>query len=146
MAVKITRVKLWQAEIPNKPGALSSALEPFAKARTDLKVVMKYSIPGRSSRATVEIYPGKGKSAERAAKTAGFSLSPTPVLLVKGTNRKGLSYNFANTFACAGISVRFLSVQVIGTEYTALMGFKTEGEAREATSLIRLVTDGKKAV
>ena len=146
MAVKITRVELWRTEIPNKPGVLAATLEPLAQSGADLTVVTKYSVPGQSSRATVEIYPGKGKRAALAARTAGFSLSPTPLLLVEGANRPGLAYAVANTIAWAGISLRFLSAHVVGSRYSALLGFKTSEDSRKATALIRRVASGEKAV
>lgn len=146
MAVKITRVELWQTEIRNKPGTLAAVLEPLAQSKADLKIVRKYSVPGRSSRATVEIFAGKGRRAAIAARTAGFSVSSTPVLLVEGANRPGLAYAVANAVAWAGIGVRFLSAQVVGRRYSALLGFKTDDEARKASALIRRVAAGKKAV
>ncbi len=145
MAVKIKRVELWQTEIRNKPGVLADMLEPLAQTGADLQVVMKYSLPGRSARATVEILPSKGKRAALAIRAAGFSLSPNPVLMVEGDNRPGLAYAVANTIAWAGISVRFLSAQVVGHRYSALVGFKTIDEAKKAASLIRKVATEKKA-
>ena len=145
MSVKITHVELWRTEIANRPGVLATTLEPLAQSGVNLSVVMKYSLPGRSRRATVEIYPGKGKKAALAARAAGFSLSPTPVLLVEGPNRPGLAYAVANTVAWAGISVRFLSAQAVGSQYSALLGFKTSEERRKASSLIRRVASGQKA-
>ena len=121
MAVRITRVALWRTEIRNKPGVMAATLQPLAESGADLKVVMKYSVPGRSSRATVEILPGGGQRVTLAAQTTGFSLSPTPVLLVEGENRRGLAYAVANTIAWAGISVRFLSAQVVGKRYSELL-------------------------
>jgi hypothetical protein len=144
MTVKITRVEIWQTEIQNKPGVLASTLQPLAERRADLKVVMKYSVPGRPSRATVEIFPGTGRRGALAAQAAGFSRSRTPVLLVEGPNRPGLAYAVANTIAWAGIDVRFLSAQVVGKRYSALLGFKTDEEARKARVLIRRVASGKK--
>ena len=142
MAVKITRVELWRTEIRNKPGVLAAVLEPLAQSKADLKVVMKHSVPGKPRRATVEIFPGKGRRAAVAARNAGFSASPTPVLLVEGTNRPGLAYAVANTVAWAGITVQFLSAQVGGRRYSALIGFKTDADARKASALIRRVTTG----
>ena len=144
MAVTIKRVELWQTEIRNKPGVLADTLEPLAQTGADLHVVRKYSLPGRSARATVEILPGRAKQAALAARAAGFSLSPTPVLMVEGDNRPGLAYAVANTIAWAGISVRFLSAQVVGHRYSALVGFKTADEAKKAAALIRKVATGKK--
>lgn len=144
MAVKITRVELWQTEVRNRPGELAAVLEPLAQSGADLKVVMKHGVPGRSSRATVEIFPGRGRRAAVAARKAGFSVSPTPVLLVEGANRRGLAYAVANTIAWAGINVRFLSAQVVGQKYSALLGFKTDADARQAGTLIRRVANAKK--
>ena len=78
-----------------------------------------------------------------AARAAGFTLSPTPVLQLEGANRPGLAYAIANTIAWAGISVRFLSAQVVGSRYSALLGFRTDDERRKAASLIRKVAGGK---
>lgn len=139
MSVTITRVRMWQTEIPNRPGVLATTLEPLAQAGADLTVVMKYSVPGRSTRATVEILPGRGPRVTRAARAAGFSVSPTPVLLVEGDNRPGLAYAVTNTVAWAGIALRFLSAQVVGDRYAALLGFRTDAEARRARSLIKKV-------
>ena len=139
MAVKIRHVKLWQKEIQNKPESLFEILKPFSKHGADLKVLMKYSLPGNSNLTTIEIFPGKGRRALMAAQEAGLSLSPTPVLLVEGTNRQGLAYAIAKATAVAGIKVKFLSAQVAGEKYSALLGFQTNADARKASGLIRRV-------
>jgi len=139
MPVKITRVQMWQTSIRNRPGVLAATLEPLAQAHADLSVVMKYSVPGRSKRATVEILAGSGQRATRAAQAAGFTRSPTPVLLVEGDNRPGLAYAVTGAVAWAGITVRFLSAQVVGQRYSAILGFRSEDDARKARSVIRRV-------
>jgi hypothetical protein len=139
MAVKIKRVQMWQTSIRNLPGVLAATLEPLAHAGVDLSGVMNYSLPGHSSRATIEILAGSGRRAARAAQAAGFTLSPTPVLLIEGDNRPGLAYAVTGAVAWAGITLRFLSAQVVGAHYSALLGFRTDTDARKARSLIRKV-------
>jgi prephenate dehydratase len=141
MAVTIKRVMLWQTEIRNEPGALSAVLEPLAQAGLDLHAVMKRCIPGSRGRATVEILPGSGRKATALARAAGFSQSPTEALLVEGINRPGLAYAVANSIAWAGISLRFLSAQIAGEQYSALLGFRTLAERRKGASLIRRVAN-----
>ncbi len=141
MAVTIKRVMLWQTEIKNEPGALSAVLEPLAQAGLDLHAVMKRCIPGRRGRATVEILPGSGRKATALARAAGFSQSPTEALLVEGANRPGLAYAVANSIAWAGISLRFLSAQIAGERYSALLGFRTPAERRKGATLIRRVAN-----
>ena len=146
MAVTIKRVMLWQTEIKNEPGALSAVLEPLAQAGMDLHAVMNRCIPGRRGRATVEILPRSGRRASALARAAGFSQSRTEALLVEGTNRPGLAYAVANSIAWAGISLRFLSAQSAGENYSALLGFRTPAERRKGESLIRRVaTDAEEA-
>ena len=139
MAVTVKRVMLWQTEIRNEPGALSAVLEPLAQAGLDLQAVMNRCIPGSDGRATVEILPGSGRKATALARAAGFSQSPTEALLVAGVNRPGLAYAVANSIAWAGISLRFLSAQIAGEQYSAVLGFRTPAERRKGASLIRRV-------
>ena len=138
--VTIKRVQLWRTEIRNKPGVLAAALEPLAHACVDLRVVMKHSVQGRSTRAAVEVLAGSGRRAVRAATAAGFTLSPTPVLLAEGDNYPGLAYAVTGAIAWAGIAVKFVSMQVVGDRYSAILGFQTDGDARKASSLIRKVS------
>ncbi len=130
---------MWQTSIRNRPGVLAATLEPLAHAGVDLNVVMKYSLPGQSNRATIEVLAGSGRRAARSAQAAGFTLSPTPVLLVEGDDRPGLAYAVTAAVAWAGITLRFLSAQVVGTRYSALLGFRTDTDARKARTLIRRV-------
>ena len=140
MAVRIRHVTLWRTEVRNEPGGVAAALEPLAHARTDLKVVMAQTHPGDPKRAAIEIYPGSTRKAKIAARAAGFSASPAPVLLVEGDNRPGLAYAIANTIAWAGINLRFFRAEVAGQRYLALLGFRTDEDARASASLIRKVT------
>ena len=105
---------------------------------------MKYSLSSRSSQATVEILAGSGRRTTLAAHAAGFTLSPTPVLLVEGNNRPGLAYAVTTAIAWAGITVRFLSAQVVDQRYSAILGFRTEEDALKARSLIRKVANTTK--
>ncbi len=143
MTVKITRVVLWRTEVPNRPGALDAVLEPLAHAGINLQAVIKQNVPGRPMRASVEIIPGAGRRAGVVARAAGFSRSPTPVLLVEGANRPGLVFAVTSAIAWTGIKVRFLSAQVVGARYTALLGFRTDDERRRAATLIRKVIQGR---
>src|SRR6266481_9871712 len=86
MAVTVKSATLWRREVENRPGALASTLEPLAKARVDLRVVMGYRLPGAESRAVVEVHPVSGKRATEAAATIGLSASAIPTLIVEGDN------------------------------------------------------------
>ena len=140
MAVKIKRIGLWRTEVPSRPGALAEALEPLAQGNADLQVVRVRTTPGDAGRHTIEVYGGEGKRAAMAARAAGFSLEPSTTVLLKGDNRPGLAYAVANAVAWAGIGVRDLDAEVVGTRYSAILTFNSEADAEKAVTVIRKIT------
>ena len=95
----------------------------------------------RSQPRPAPVLPGAGRRATALARAAGFSQSPIEALVVEGVNRPGLAYAVANSIAWAGISLRFLSAQIAGERYSALLGFRTPAERRRGASLIRRVAN-----
>ena len=131
MAVTVKRATLWRREVENRPGALASTLEPLAKARVDLRVVMGYRLPGAESRAVVEVHPVSGKRATEAAATVGLSASTIPTLIVEGDNRAGLGHAIAQAINEAGINLAFVLAQVVGRRYSAVFGFENQSDASQ---------------
>ena len=144
MAMTVKSATLWRREVENRPGALASTLEPLAKARVDLRVVMGYRLPGAESRAVVEVHPVSGKRATEAAATVGLSASTVPTLIVEGDNRAGLGHAIAQAINEAGINLAFVLAQVVGRRYSAVLGFETESDASRAAVAIRQASAAKK--
>ena len=140
MAVTVKKITLWRGEVKNKPGVLNKVLGPLADAGADLQVVMGYRYHGHGNKAAIEVYPVSGKRATTAARGAGLSASSIPTLLVEGDNRPGLGHAIAQAIAEAGINVGFLVAQVIGTRFSAVIGFDDEAASRKAVSLIKKVS------
>ena len=140
MAVRIKRIELWRTEVPSRPGALAEALEPLAHRNADLKVVRAGATPGSAGRLTIEVYGGEGRRAAVVARAAGFSPTPSTTVLLQGDNRPGLAYAVANAVAWAGIGVRDLDAEVVGTRYSAILTFNSEEDAEKAIAVIRKVT------
>jgi hypothetical protein len=137
MAVTIRNIVLWRKEAENQPGVLAATLEPFAKRGADLEIVMGYRYPGQEQRAAIELYPVAGKKLTEAAQSGGLSASSIPTLLVEGDNRPGLGYAIAQAIAQAKINLTFLVAQVIGKKYSAVIGFETAEDAKQASTLIK---------
>lgn len=144
MAVTVRKITLWRKEVENRPGVLAGALGPLADAGTSLQVVMAYRYPGNETRAAIELYPVATKKTMVAARAAGMSASTIPTLLVQGDDRPGLGYAIAQAIADAGINVGFLVTQVIGRKYSAVIGFDSEEDARNAAALIRKASARRK--
>ena len=136
MALTVKKVTLWQAHVPHKPGALAGVLAPLAKAGADLQVVMGYHT-GDPEKAVVELALVSGKKVTAAAEKAGMKAASMPTLLVQGDNRPGLGAAVAEAIADAGININFLVAQVVGEQFSAVLGLPDEAAAKEATALIK---------
>lgn len=139
MAVSVKRITIWSVSVADRPGLLGRVLEPLAKAKVDVQVVMGYKLPGEGGSATIEVAPVTGK-AVKAAQAAGFAPSPLPALLVSGDNRPGLGYAIGGALGQAGISMHYLMTQVVGRKFSSVMGFGSEDEAKRAAPLIKKAT------
>ena len=137
MAVSIKKVTLWRTQVENKPGVLSGVLAPLAEAGADLQVVMGYHYHGAADTAVIEVCPVSGKKSTAAAGKAGLKATAIPTLLVQGDNKPGLGHAIAEAVGEAGINISFLVAQVIGEQFSAVMGFGDEAAAKEATALVR---------
>ncbi len=139
MAVTVKKITLWRSEVENKPGVLGKVLTPLAEAGADLQVVMGYRHPGDESKAAIEVCPVTGKKSLTAAKAAGLAASSIPTLLVEGDNKPGLGSAISQAIAEAGINLSFLVAQVVGTRFSAVIGFEDEEASRKASRLIKKV-------
>jgi hypothetical protein len=144
MPVTVKRITLWRKELENKSGTLAAALEPLAKAGTDLQLVMGYRFPAEPTKAAVELYPVANKKTTQTAEGAGLRASGIPVVLVEGDNRPGLGHGIAQAVANAGVNLDFLVAQVIGKKYAAVIGFENDAGAVKATAVIKKVAEKKK--
>jgi hypothetical protein len=137
MAISVKKIALWRRELANKPGTLDDVLGPLAAAGVNLQVVMGYRYPGDERKAAVEVCPVSGKRATAAARKAGLKASSIPALLVQGDDRPGLGHALTQALAAAGINIGFLVTQVLGKEFSAVIGFDDEAASRKAASLIK---------
>lgn len=137
MAVTVKKITLWRGEVEDKPGTLARVLAPLAEAGADLQVVMGYHYHDAKTRAVVEVSPVSGKKATTGAGKVGLKASAIPTLLVQGDNRPGLGHAIAEAVAGAGINVTFLVAQVLGKQFSCVMGFADEAESKQAATLIK---------
>jgi hypothetical protein len=137
MAVSIRKITLWRTEVPHRPGALADLLEPLAEAGADLQIVMGYRIPGKESRAVIEMAPVGTRKVAQAAQRRGLAPGGAPTLLVVGDNRPGLANRIARALSDSGVNIAFLVAQVVGRRYSAVFGFASEADLDKAADRIR---------
>lgn len=144
MAVTVKTISFWRKEVENQVGSLAQTLEPVAKAGANLQVLMGYRYPGEETKAAIELYPIGGKKVTAAASEAGLSASSIPTLLVEGDDRPGLGLAIGQAMSAAGINLTFFVAQAIGKKFSAVLGFESEDDAKEATPLIKPTANKKK--
>ena len=137
MPVTVKKIVLWRKEVDNQAGTLARTLEPLARARADLHVVMGYRYPGNEAKAVIELHLVTGKRVTSAAEQAGLAASSIPTLLVEGDNKPGLAHKIAQAVADAGVNLTSLVAQALGKGFVAAVGFETEGDAKKAAGLIK---------
>ena len=136
MAATIKKITLWRVEVQDRPGALAEVLEPLAAAKGDLQAVMGYRLPGDHTRAAIEVWPVSGKKLTQAAEGAGMAPARIPALLVSGPNKGGVAHKTARAVADAGVNMTFLLAQVVGTRYSAVLGFASEDDCARAAKVV----------
>ena len=137
MPVTVKKIVLWRKEVDNQAGTLARTLEPLARARADLRVVMGYRYLGNKAKAVIELHPVAGKKVTSAAEQAGLAASSIATLLVEGDNKPGLAHKIAQAVADAGVNLTSLVAQALGKGFVAAVGFETEADAKKAAGLIK---------
>ena len=137
MPVTVKKIVLWRKEVDNQAGTLARTLEPLARARADLRVVVGYRYPGNEAKAVIELHPVAGKKVTSAAEQAGLAASSIATLLVEGDNKPGLAHKIAQAVADAGVNLTSLVAQALGKGFVAAVGFETEADAKKAAGLIK---------
>ena len=137
MPVTVKNISLWRKEVLNQAGTLAETLEPLSKAGANLRVLMGYRYPSDATKAAIELYPISGKKVTAAAADVGLVASSIPTLLVEGDDKPGLALAIAEAIAGARVNMTFFVAQAIGREFSAVLGFETEADAKTATPLIK---------
>ena len=137
MSITVKSIALWRTETADRRGLLADTLAPLAEARSDLRIVMGYHVPGEPGRAVLELFPVSGRKAAAAATAAGLAASPIPTLLVEGDDRPGLGHDLTLAVASAGVDIHFLVSQTVGRRFSAVFGFGSPDDARKAGAAMK---------
>ena len=138
MKLDITRVKVWSANISDKPGALAKKLSAIAEAGANLGFVLARRAPDKPGRGVVFLAPLAGASLIRAAKKAGFRQTKKLFTLrVEGADKAGLGAAFTQAIAGAGISLRGLAAATTGRKCVMHIAFDKADDATLAGRILR---------
>jgi hypothetical protein len=133
MSLRISKVDIWQGQIPDKPGTLGNGLADLAQAGADLNFALarrNYDEPGKS---IVFVTPLKGAKQIKAASAAGLKkIAKLQAIRVEGTDRAGLAGEVAATVGQAGVNIRGLTGTVLGKQVVIHILLDSKADATKA--------------
>jgi hypothetical protein len=138
MALKVTKMDVWSAEITDQPGGLAACLETIAATGANIECLIGRRQPDKPGTGLIFLTPLKGKKVQVAAAAAGFRTSQRiATLKVEGDDRPGLGAKIARTVGDAGVSMRGTSAMVIGRKFACYLGFDDAEAAQRAAAAIK---------
>jgi hypothetical protein len=141
MAIKVTRVDVWSAEVEDRAGGLAKALAPLAAANANLECIIGRRQAEKPGSAVVFLAPVAGTAVQAAAAKAGFHEKRTvPSLRIEGEDRPGLGLSIASAVAEAGVSLRGISTMSLGPRFVGYLGFLSAEDMMKAEKALKTVS------
>lgn len=141
MALRIHRVQVWSAEIPDKPGAAAAMLERLTCAGADLEFLMTRPHRGKPDVSVLFLAPVQGAQQTEAAQAAGLAPArDVAMLCVESENRPGIGAQVMSSLAVAGINLRGISISTVGDRMAAYLAFDHEDSSRLAVQVLATLT------
>lgn len=124
MRLRINKVQVWSADIPDRPGAAAAKLERLARAGIDLAFIFTRPHPRDPDLGILFVAPIEGPEQTQTARDIGLApASDVAMLAVTGDNQAGIGYELMSRLAVAGINLRGLSISTLGDRFAAYLAF-----------------------
>jgi prephenate dehydratase len=134
MATRVRKAEYYSMKVPNRPGAGAKLLETLKAEGVGLLAFTGFPVRGGVQ---VDFIPQNGTTFRRAAKRAGWKVSPRKtVFLMQGDDRVGALTGVLGKLAAARISLTALDAAMAGGgRYGAMFWVKKKDVARAARLL-----------
>jgi hypothetical protein len=138
MAITVSKVDVWAADIPDQPGALDHVLQALGNAGANIECLIgrrRHDLPGTGQ---VFVSPVKGKKVQLAARSVGLSPAVDMVTLrIESPNKPGVGHKIMAAIAAAGVNVRGVSVVGMGNKSVAYIGLDANSDVNAAIKVIK---------
>ena len=140
MALKVTKTKVWVAEIEDQPGGLATCLETLANAGASIECLIARRQTSRSRTGAAFITPLQGRKVLAAAASLGFhAAQQISTLKIEGDDLPGVGAKIARAVGGADVSMRGTTASVIGRKFVCYLGFDSGADADRAARAIRRI-------
>lgn len=138
MALTVKKVDVWSTEMLDQSGALTTKLEPLARAGVNLDFLMARRQPEKAGLGIAFAVGIKGARGAKAATSAGWQkATDIGVLRVEGPDKAGSCNQVLTRIADAGINLRGASASVIGRRFVIFLAFDSAADAARAAKLVK---------
>ncbi len=138
MDLIVERVNVWAATIRDEVGGLSHLLTGLREAGADLDFIIARRAAEKPGTGVVFVTPLRGDREVAAAAELGFNVTNSvQSVRVEGENKPGVAAELTEKLAAAGISLRGLSVAVIGARFILYIGLDTAEDAVKAADILQ---------
>lgn len=138
MAMKVSRMDVWAAGIPDRPGGLAKKLQALADAGASLSFVLARRAPKKPGTGVVFLAPLRGAKQIAAAKKARFRKTRSlHAVRVEAPDKPGVGAKITAALGEAGINLRGLSAAVIGKQSVVHLAFDKAADATKAVRILK---------
>ena len=144
MAIEITKVDVWVAEMTDRPGALAEKLDILANAGANLEFMVARRAPDKPGRGVVFLAPLRGAKQAAAARAAGLKKAKTMhSLRLVSPDRRGTGAKITAALGEAGINLRGVSAAALGRRSVTYFAFDNAADAKQAARILKKTLAGK---
>ena len=138
MAVDVSKIDVWFAEIEDRCGALAEKIEAVAQAGADLEWVIARRAPNHKAGALVFMAPLRGTAQAQAARAAGLArATDVYTLRLEGPNQPGFGAIVTRALADAGVNMRGLSGTGLGRRCALYIALDSSADAEKARRVLK---------
>jgi len=138
MSTRISQVKVWAAEVEDRPGALAEKLDALAAAGSNLEYVVARRRRDNPGHGVVYVTPLTDTKQLDAAAAVGFSeTNHMHSLRIEGRDQPGLGARLTWVLADEGINLRGISAISFEDRSVIYLAFDSADDAAHAMRLIK---------
>ena len=138
MALKVSKVDVWSAELSDNVGGLARVLGPLAAAGADLSFVIARRQPDKPGTGVAFIGGIKGAKQTKAAAAAGLAKTQNlAALSIESTNKPGSLHRVVEQVASSGINLRGVSASVTGSKCVFVLAFDSAADRDAAAKVVK---------
>ena len=133
MLLNVSKVEVWTAVLPDRPGAIAAKLESLARAGANLELITAWRSPDKAAEGILAVSPLEGEKVMAAAVAAGFHKSvETAAIRIEAPNEPGMAYRLARALSLEGLNLKGMSSSVIGHEAAVYVVLDSLADAEKA--------------